>query len=49
MQGVFPGGFPGAAGGQNQPPAVVGAAQLGRHDEDPLAQGLERGGLKLGR
>ena len=49
VQGVIPGLLPVSAGGHGQTWAVVGAAQLCGHQENPLAYALKRGPLKLGR
>ena len=49
MQGIVPGRLPRSAGGHGQAWAVVGAAQLCGHQEDPLAYALQRGTLKLER
>jgi hypothetical protein len=38
-----------SAHGQGEAGPVVSAPQLGGHQQDFLAQGLQRGGLELGR
>jgi len=47
MQCVFPSSLPRAAGRHGQPRTVVGSEKLRRHQEDAVAQSLERGGMKL--
>ena len=49
VQGVLPCRFPQTARGQNQAWPVIGAPQLSRHEQDLMAQRLERGILELGR
>ena len=48
-QGVVPGGLPRPAGGHGQARAVVGAAQLGGHEQDLVAQALQRSVLQVRR
>ncbi len=47
VQGILPGRFSGPAGGQDQAGTVVGPTQLGGHQQDTMAQGLQRGVLKV--
>src|SRR5216684_1324764 len=47
MQSMFPSSFARTAGGHGQPRAIVGSHQLCRHQKDLVAQGRERGRLKL--
>ena len=49
MQSILPSTFARTAGGHGQPRAVAGAQQLRGHQKDLVAQGRQRGALKLRR
>ena len=49
VQGILPGAFPRATGGQGQRGTIVGSTQHSRHQQDLVPKGLQRGILELGR
>jgi|SRR6516162_7001168 len=49
VDSILPGCLPGATGGKNQPGAVLGATELSWHQQDTVAQGLERSVLERWR
>ena len=49
VDSILPGCLPGATGGKNQTGAVLGATELSWHQQDTVAQGLERSVLERWR